>query len=260
MNLESAPLFFCRRFISRNLGGERKAEMSKIFDNIGEKFEDGLKAILSNIGVKRADFCAGYFNLRGWRQVASEIQNLPGCAVVEKDAKGVPTSVHRVCRLLIGMYRPQADVIQEMYAIEKQHVDSETAQKWRKRVVSDFRRQLMLGVPTAADEEALKILRQQLVQLVTDPQDMVGIDLDIRCLALCSAGRLMDHDLRVRESKPLALRSACQKECSHTGRHSDTGCADVAFYILHGIVDCHAVCHGTARAVDIEVDILVRIF
>ena len=137
--------------------------VSKIFDNIDEKFEDGLKAILSNVGVMRADFCVGYFNLRGWRQVAADVQNLSGCNVVEKDAKGVPTPVHRACRLLIGMYRPQSDVIQEMYAIEKQHVDSETAQKWRKRVASDFRRQLTLGVPTSADEEGLKILRQQLV-------------------------------------------------------------------------------------------------
>ena len=92
--------------------------MSKIFDNIDEKFESGLKAILSNTGVKRADFCVGYFNLRGWRQVAADVQNLSGCNVVEKDAKCVPTPVHRVCRLLIGMYRPQSDVIQEMYAIE----------------------------------------------------------------------------------------------------------------------------------------------
>ena len=37
--------------------------MSKIFDNIETKFEEGLHAILTNVGVERADFCAGYFNL-----------------------------------------------------------------------------------------------------------------------------------------------------------------------------------------------------
>ena len=43
---------------------ELRAEMSKIFDNIETKFEEGLHAILTNVGVERADFCVGYFNLR----------------------------------------------------------------------------------------------------------------------------------------------------------------------------------------------------
>lgn len=30
--------------------------MSKIFDNIETKFEEGLHAILTNVGVERADF------------------------------------------------------------------------------------------------------------------------------------------------------------------------------------------------------------
>ena len=47
-------------------------EMSKIFDNIETKFEAGLHAILTNAGVERADFCVGYFNLRGWKQVAAD--------------------------------------------------------------------------------------------------------------------------------------------------------------------------------------------
>ena len=45
--------------------------MSKIFDNIEKKFEDGLHDILANVGVERADFCVGDFNLRGWKQVAA---------------------------------------------------------------------------------------------------------------------------------------------------------------------------------------------
>ena len=45
--------------------------MSKIFDNIETKFEEGLHAIPTNVGVVRADFCVGYFNLRGRKQVAA---------------------------------------------------------------------------------------------------------------------------------------------------------------------------------------------
>ena len=38
--------------------------MSKIFDNIETMSEEGLHAILTNVGGGRADFHVGYFNLR----------------------------------------------------------------------------------------------------------------------------------------------------------------------------------------------------
>ncbi len=137
--------------------------MSKIFDNITEKFESGLHAILTNVGVKRADFCVGYFNLRGWRQVADDVDKLPGCDVVEMNASGAPTTVKRISRLLIGMHHPEAELIQEMYALEKDDIDGEMAKQWIKRVAGSFRRQLTYGIPTAEDENTLKKLRQQLV-------------------------------------------------------------------------------------------------
>lgn len=151
--------------VHENLSGGgtgRGMGMSKIFDNIGNKFESGLKAILANIGVKRADFCVGYFNLRGWGQIAGEIEALPGDDAIELGSKGIPHSVHRICRLLIGMHRPPQDVIGEMYDIEKHPVDSDAAKNWRRKVALDFRRQLTLGVPTSADEKALQTLRSQL--------------------------------------------------------------------------------------------------
>ena len=137
--------------------------MSKIFDNIEMKFEEGLHAILSNVGVERADFCVGYFNLRGWKQVADDVEALPGGDVPEKDAKGLFVPVKRVCRLLIGMHRPPNEEIAEMYGLEHEPVDSEAVKRWKRRVAADFRRQLTLGAPTAADETALKLLREQLI-------------------------------------------------------------------------------------------------
>ena len=137
--------------------------MSKIFDNIETKFEEGLHAILTNVGVERADFCVGYFNLRGWKQVAADIDKLPGGDALEKNAKGVVEPVKRVCRLLIGMHRPQAELIREMYEIEKKAVDHDQITAWRRQVAREFRKQLTLGVPTADDEKVLKTLRQQLV-------------------------------------------------------------------------------------------------
>ena len=80
--------------------------MARIFDNADEKFEEGLHAILTNAGVERADFCTGYFNLRGWKKVAADVEDLPGGEVFEMDGKGGESSVRRICRLLVGMHRP----------------------------------------------------------------------------------------------------------------------------------------------------------
>ena len=52
--------------------------MAQIYDNIEVKFTEGLRGIISSIGVKRVDFCVGYFNLRGWNLVVDQIDNLPG--------------------------------------------------------------------------------------------------------------------------------------------------------------------------------------
>lgn len=40
--------------------------MARIYDNIELKFNDGLNNAINSPGVKRVDFCVGYFNLRGW--------------------------------------------------------------------------------------------------------------------------------------------------------------------------------------------------
>ena len=50
--------------------------MARIYDNIEIKFEDGLNDIISNVGVKRVDFCVGYFNLRGWTKVVHQVEHL----------------------------------------------------------------------------------------------------------------------------------------------------------------------------------------
>jgi len=136
--------------------------MARLFDNADEKFEEGLHAILTNVGVERADFCTGYFNLRGWRCVATDVETLPGGDVFEVDGRSRESSVRRICRLLIGMHRPPAEMIREIYGLDPSRVDLEHAQRWRRQVANDFRRQLTLGVPTAADEQTLRTLRRQL--------------------------------------------------------------------------------------------------
>jgi hypothetical protein len=98
--------------------------MARIFDNIDLKFEEGLKRVIGSQGVKRVDFCVGYFNLRGWNLVINEIDQLSG-DYVDEDGK----NVLRTCRLLIGMHRPPEDYIRKLYSKNDELPDSEMVQR-----------------------------------------------------------------------------------------------------------------------------------
>ena len=84
--------------------------MARIYDNIETKFAEGLQGIITNVGVKRVDFCVGYFNLRGWNLVVEQIDTLTGDYVYENDKR-----IFRKCRLLIGMHRPAEELIRQLY-------------------------------------------------------------------------------------------------------------------------------------------------
>ena len=78
--------------------------------------------------------------------------------------------------------------------------------------------------------------------------------------ALRAAGRLVDHDFRIRQSEALALRAAGKQERSHAGRHTHTDRGYITLDILHRVIDRHTGRYRTARAVDIKLNILAGIF
>lgn len=132
-------------------------KMARIYDNIDIKFTDGLRGIIENTGVKRVDFCVGYFNLRGWNLIVEQVDKLPGGYVYEDDKCRM-----RFCRLLIGMHRPDEDLIRSLYSHQETLPDSEYVQRCKRQIAEDFRRQLLLGLPSAADEQTLRRLSVQL--------------------------------------------------------------------------------------------------
>ena len=131
--------------------------MARIYDNIDIKFTDGLRGIIENTGVKRVDFCVGYFNLRGWNLIVEQVDKLPGGYVYEDDKCRM-----RFCRLQIGMHRPDEDLIRSLCSHQETLPDSEYVQRCKRQIAEDFRRQLLLGLPSAADEQTLRRLSVQL--------------------------------------------------------------------------------------------------
>ena len=122
--------------------------MPKIYDNIENRLTEGLR---NTIEVShRADFCVGYFNLRGWKEVADNIENLDG-------------GENNCCRVLVGMQRPPLDIIKEFYSkTSKGSIDNQEAVKIKKRLAEDFKDQLTIGYPTEADEQGLRKLSRQI--------------------------------------------------------------------------------------------------
>ncbi len=124
--------------------------MPKIFDNIDQPL---LPALKDTLGVSyRADFCVGYFNLRGWRQIDEHIEPWTG-------GEGYQ------CRLLVGMHRRPQDELKVIFSFREEdadRIDNKRAIQLKKELADEFRRQLTLGAPTAADEAGLRRLAQQI--------------------------------------------------------------------------------------------------
>ena len=122
--------------------------MPKIFDNIENHLVQGLNNTLEV--SYRGDFCVGYFNLRGWKQVAAQIDNLKG-------------DDGNCCRLLIGMQQPPLETIREyFYKTEQGIIDNQTASAIKKKLAQEFKDQLTIGIPTEEDEIGLRKLSQQI--------------------------------------------------------------------------------------------------
>ena len=130
--------------------------MARIYDNIESKFVNGLQDLITDVGIKRVDFCVGYFNLRGWDLVVNQIDQIPGEYVYENDKQEF-----RHCRLLIGMHQPDEELVRQLYS-DQVIPDAAYVQQCKLEIARDFRKQLLLGMPTKRDEWTLRRLSAQL--------------------------------------------------------------------------------------------------
>ena len=133
--------------------------MARIYDNIELKFEKGLQDIITNTGVKRVDFCVGYFNLRGWNLICEQVDTLEG-DFIDEDFQTTP--IHRTCRLLIGMHQPDEELLHWLYSNEEHMPDDKFVRTQKLNIAKNFRRQLLIGLPTKRDEWTLRRLSAQM--------------------------------------------------------------------------------------------------
>jgi SNF2 family DNA or RNA helicase len=123
--------------------------MPRIFDNIEQTLLPSLQQTLEV--ANHADFCVGYFNLRGWKQIDSYIEKWAG-------GEG------NCCRLLVGMqHLPQEEFRTAMSLIKSDvAMDNQTALRLKKKLAEEFRDQLTIGIPTNEDELGLRRLAAQI--------------------------------------------------------------------------------------------------
>ena len=131
--------------------------MPHIFDNIrGDNLATALKKTLT--GAKRADFCIGYFNLRGWNLLIDSVEQLTGGQLNEKYEDD---STYKA-RVLIGMQKTPQDELEEYFSLHPAQLDLAAVNEIKKAKAAEFRKQLTIGLPTNKDEATLKKLSRQL--------------------------------------------------------------------------------------------------
>jgi phosphatidylserine/phosphatidylglycerophosphate/cardiolipin synthase-like enzyme len=123
--------------------------MPRIFDNIESELLRALEQTL--LVSQHADFCVGYFNLRGWKSIDWAVERWAG----GRDNQ---------CRLLIGMQRLPAEELRQCLSLVRadEPMDNQSAVRVKRKLAEEFRDQLAMGAPNDADEVGLRRLAAQL--------------------------------------------------------------------------------------------------
>ncbi len=113
--------------------------MPRIFDNIDNDLLDPLTETVQH--AYRAEFCVGFFNLRGWRSIDQYIENWPG-------GEG------NCCRLLVGMHNLHHEELRRAPSLApaEDQLDNQAVQRLKNRLTEEPREQLTFDAPSNKDE------------------------------------------------------------------------------------------------------------
>src|SRR5260370_14313931 len=99
--------------------------MRRIFDNIENRLLEALQETLKV--SQRADFCVGYFNLRGWQSLDRLMERWLGGATGS-------------CRLLIGMTERPEDELRKLFRLRGgPEIDQSTVGRLKQRMGQEVR-------------------------------------------------------------------------------------------------------------------------
>jgi superfamily II DNA or RNA helicase len=123
--------------------------MPRIFDNIKIPLLPALSDTLKL--SERAEFCVGYFNLRGWK-------------LIDKLIDAWPANDPANCRVIVGMQKLGEDELKEGMSLASgpERMDQQAALRLKRTMAQSFRNQLMIGAPNNEDEAGLRRLSAQL--------------------------------------------------------------------------------------------------
>lgn len=124
--------------------------MPRIFDNIEETLSEALRVTLNQ--ADKADFCVGYFNLRGWGKISDLV-------AARFNGQG-----ENYVRVLVGMQRPPEEEMRLAQAAVNRDgvIDGPARARLAAASAQSFKQQLEFGLPTAQAERALQELATQL--------------------------------------------------------------------------------------------------
>lgn len=139
--------------------------MPRIYDNIDQHLAPALRAALAD--ARGADFCVGYFNLRGWRVLGDAVEALAPAVEADRPTDprpSQPAQAPSLVRVLVGMHRAPQELRRALHGAgaTDEAVDQQRAIRARRQITEEFREQLASGVPSRDDEATLRLLARQL--------------------------------------------------------------------------------------------------
>ena len=123
--------------------------MPNIYDNIELSLLPVLRGAMKT--ATHADFCVGYFNLRGWKELSELVEPWSGGARAQ-------------ARVLVGMQRLPSEEGRRLnpFIRRDEDIDADTARKFKQTLALEFRKQLEQGRSTTGDQNELLRLAAQL--------------------------------------------------------------------------------------------------